>query len=99
MLEARLNRDSVPGEKCELRRAARQAFEGLETVRDRKLPDRIHLRIKVEWRKTRPRVADLGNPAGHCSLTFASGSISINSLLLNGGSLKKVKRPLHRCVG
>ena len=57
----RLNGDSVTGQKRELRRTARQSFEGSEAVRDRELPDGVHLRVKLERRDAGARIADLGD--------------------------------------
>src|SRR5690348_18406426 len=62
MLEARLNRDPVSRQKRELSGTARQPFERREAVGDGELPDRIHLRVEIDWRKPRPRVSNFGNP-------------------------------------
>jgi len=61
MFEAALHGDAVPRKKRKLRRVARQAFERGKAVERGKLADRIHLCVHVEWRKTRPGLADLGD--------------------------------------
>ena len=61
MLEARRDRDSMPRQQGELRRAIGKPFKGGEAMGNRKLPDRIHSRVKVERREAEAGVANLGD--------------------------------------
>jgi hypothetical protein len=61
MFEARAHRHTMTRQERELSRAAGKALERREAMCGGKLADRIHPLVKVEGRKARSTVADLGN--------------------------------------
>jgi hypothetical protein len=61
MFEAALHRHPMTREQRQLRGMAGEPLERGKPVHGRELPDRIHASVKVEGRKARARLADLGD--------------------------------------
>jgi hypothetical protein len=61
VLEAALNRDAMARQQRHLRRMAGELFEHCEAVGSSELADCVHLRIEVERRQSRSRIADFGD--------------------------------------
>ena len=61
MFEAAPNRDPMPGQKRQLRRAMRELLQRGEAVDRCNFADRIHLRVNVERRKAGGALAELGD--------------------------------------
>src|SRR5688572_13879229 len=58
MLEAGLHRDAVAGQERQLRGPAGEPFERGEAMVGGEPPNRVHLRIEIEWSELRSGVAD-----------------------------------------
>jgi hypothetical protein len=99
MLQAGLNRNPMAGKKRELGRAMRQALKRGETILDRQLANRIHPGVEVQWGEALPAVADVGDAQAHLR-PYVREWIACHGLPpVNGGSPKRVKERLQRCVG
>jgi large subunit ribosomal protein L33 len=61
MLEARGHSDAVAWKQRHLRRAAGEPFERGKAVHRGELADRVHARVKIDGRKARTRIPDLGD--------------------------------------
>jgi hypothetical protein len=62
MFEAGPGGDSVAGQERELRRTMHQSFEGIQSVRDSDLADRVHSSVNVEGREAFRTATELGKP-------------------------------------